>query len=534
MLRNTMIVKTGATTLAAIAGTSMAQVNTVYNFENLAAGTSVTTQYRGVTIARVFAGTPSPCVIAAESNSASPTRVLRTPFVGEEFSPHFMRLNFTQPQRFVQFAMGPSNIFCNVPANRMRVTAYNTSGSLIFTRDYSVNVTGANTLVQVGSETGAFNISRIDIDGSIPGFCGEQGESIDDLTFLPDTTPPVVTIVAPADDACVCGNSPIIVSGSTCEPDGVYQSERLEYSLFPDGPWTLVQQFSSPACTPNSTLYGWNTGSLPGGQYYIRVTATNADGWSTSETRRILIDKAPPSVNLRAPASSPTQIYSGQVCFDGSVGDGCGLNGWVLQWRAGAAGAWNDIAPSSTTTIINDPLGSWNVSALADGPYQVRLFASDACSQTSEVGPIPIIVDNTPPTAIITDPLNCANVGGNVIIRGTAFDANISGWTLQVVGGNWNTWQTIATGTSNIVNGVLGVFATASRPQCEYAVRLIVNDRSLVGCGGGVQSREFVTTIGVSQAGQCDDIDFNNDGSIFDPEDIDAFLRVYSEGPCVP
>jgi hypothetical protein len=65
-------------------------------------------------------------------------------------------------------------------------------------------------------------------------------------------------------------------------------------------------------------------------------------------------------------------------------------------------------------------------------------------------------------------------------------------------------------------------------------VRLIVNDRSLVGCGGGVQSREFVTTIGVSQAGQCDDIDFNNDGSIFDPEDIDAFLRVYSEGPCVP
>lgn len=32
----------------------------------------------------------------------------------------------------------------------------------------------------------------------------------------------------------------------------------------------------------------------------------------------------------------------------------------------------------------------------------------------------------------------------------------------------------------------------------------------------------------------CNDIDFNNDGSIFDPQDIEAFLRVYSEGPCTP
>jgi hypothetical protein len=32
----------------------------------------------------------------------------------------------------------------------------------------------------------------------------------------------------------------------------------------------------------------------------------------------------------------------------------------------------------------------------------------------------------------------------------------------------------------------------------------------------------------------CDSIDFNNDGSFFDPVDIDAFLSVFSEGPCVP
>lgn len=32
----------------------------------------------------------------------------------------------------------------------------------------------------------------------------------------------------------------------------------------------------------------------------------------------------------------------------------------------------------------------------------------------------------------------------------------------------------------------------------------------------------------------CDTIDFNNDGSAFDPADIDAFLSVFSEGPCIP
>ncbi len=32
----------------------------------------------------------------------------------------------------------------------------------------------------------------------------------------------------------------------------------------------------------------------------------------------------------------------------------------------------------------------------------------------------------------------------------------------------------------------------------------------------------------------CDTIDFNNDTSLFDPQDIEAFLSVYSEGPCIP
>jgi trimeric autotransporter adhesin len=38
----------------------------------------------------------------------------------------------------------------------------------------------------------------------------------------------------------------------------------------------------------------------------------------------------------------------------------------------------------------------------------------------------------------------------------------------------------------------------------------------------------------VGQCPTCDSIDFNNDTSLFDPTDIDAFFSVFSEGPCIP
>ncbi len=52
---------------------------------------------------------------------------------------------------------------------------------------------------------------------------------------------------------------------------------------------------------------------------------------------------------------------------------------------------------------------------------------------------------------------------------------------------------------------------------------------------GGYASDDFGPgVLTISTTTQCNDIDFNNDGSVFDPTDIDAFLSVYSEGPCIP
>ncbi|MFO0856945.1 MAG: hypothetical protein U0640_06270 [Phycisphaerales bacterium] len=47
-------------------------------------------------------------------------------------------------------------------------------------------------------------------------------------------------------------------------------------------------------------------------------------------------------------------------------------------------------------------------------------------------------------------------------------------------------------------------------------------------------SGRFIGSVTFTSQPVCDSIDFNNDTSLFDPQDIDAFLSVYSEGPCIP
>ena len=47
-------------------------------------------------------------------------------------------------------------------------------------------------------------------------------------------------------------------------------------------------------------------------------------------------------------------------------------------------------------------------------------------------------------------------------------------------------------------------------------------------------AQDFAFLVAGSIGNVCDSVDFNNDGSLFDPTDIDAFFSVFSEGPCVP
>ncbi len=104
--------------------------------------------------------------------------------------------------------------------------------------------------------------------------------------------------------------------------------------------------------------------------------------------------------------------------------------------------------------------------------------------------------------------------------------------------------------TKNI--GIVGIYEISSdglladveawraSPATNFGWVLIGNE-SADGTAKRFDTREFgvaayrpalVVTYTLPPA--CDSIDFNNDASLFDPQDIDAFLSVYSEGPCIP
>ena len=95
----------------------------------------------------------------------------------------------------------------------------------------------------------------------------------------------------------------------------------------------------------------------------------------------------------------------------------------------------------------------------------------------------------------------------------------INGWVRTLE----NILSTHDVSTNGVVPAVITDISSDGSTLVGIALSNAATDSPLV---------SFVATI--LPPGICDDIDFNRDGSRFDPVDIDAFLSVYSEGPCLP
>jgi hypothetical protein len=99
---------------------------------------------------------------------------------------------------------------------------------------------------------------------------------------------------------------------------------------------------------------------------------------------------------------------------------------------------------------------------------------------------------------------------------------------------------TPTTSTLTFANALpAGTYTVTVSPSVVTSVGAIALDGEITGgqlpSGNGLAGGAASFTFTVQGAGGvCDSIDFNNDGSFFDPVDIDAFLSVFSEGPCVP
>ena len=117
-------------------------------------------------------------------------------------------------------------------------------------------------------------------------------------------------------------------------------------------------------------------------------------------------------------------------------------------------------------------------------PDGIYTYTVDALDNASGASALPIsgqvIVDNTLPTALITDPTAGASLSGIVSTKGTADDANFKSWLLYLGRGAEPTeWQSVgAAGFTPQPSGLLTEWGASVFPNGDYVLKLIVTDNA--------------------------------------------------------
>jgi hypothetical protein len=346
------------------------------------------------------------------------------------------------------------------------------------------------------------------------------GESVVVPTYKPvtDDTPPEVAIASPAPLACVCNPETII--GTVNDPEGL-ASWTLEYAAAGGGAWVIIGDGTTPVI--DGILAIWNTTALSQGYYLLRLSAENLVGLTSSTTIVVWVDKVFDSFDVRFP--DPGDVIGGNTCVDGTMWDHC-FDSYTVEYAPPPYTDYNPVDPGNPvyySTVINDPFAHWETTEVADGPYRLRVEATDTCDNT-EVALHDVIVDNTAPVAEITAPEECGYMTGTITVIGTANDANLASWSLQYTGGDATGWVTIASGSSAVINNVLGYWNTSNLRLCAYTLRLVVADSAVLDCNHALHHwTEYTTSVIIGCEG---DLDMNG---MINLSDLAALLAHYGE-----
>ncbi len=403
------------------------------------------------------------------------------------------------------------------------VVAGTNSGLDVFLNDGNANL---NLQPQGGFSFNDAALADFDGDGDIDVIGVREG-FVSVSLFLNNrnvlaTDPPIVTLVDPDDTDCLCtGATPIFGSVQTPVPMTL-ESYTLRARRIGSDTFSTIALGDS-TFTDASPFTTWDTTGLAPGLYLLQLVATTSGGASATDEAVVRIDDDQfGGINIKlargiGPAGVGTATIVGRsACIFGSIDDdGCGGTAYFVEYQPATGGQFLAVDPANpiyTGDRINNVLATWDTIALnlPDGQYNIRVEAVNACGNT-EVETIEATVDNTAPIADITEPTNCKifTPGEPIEIFGTVFDENLSSWSIQYTGGDTNGWVTIASGNSNIQDGLLAIWDTSGLPACAYTLRLRASDSAVLNCDGGGNSAGTLVSIDLRCLG-----DTNNSGTV--------------------
>jgi hypothetical protein len=245
-----------------------------------------------------------------------------------------------------------------------------------------------------------------------------------------DTTPPTVSITAPANAATVTGS--ITVSATASDNVGVV---GVQFLL--DG----ANLGAEDTATPYTTT--WNTTTASNGTHTLTARARDAAGNSTSASVTVTVsnpDTTPPTVSITAPASAAT--VAGTVTISATASDNNGVAGVQFQVDGTNLGAEDTASPYSA---------SWNTTTVANGSHTLSAIARDAAgNKTTASVTVTVNNDTTPPTISITSPASAATVAGTITVSANAADnVGVAGVQFQLDGANLGAEDTASPYTTN-------------------------------------------------------------------------------------
>ncbi len=291
------------------------------------------------------------------------------------------------------------------------------------------------------------------------------------ITLIVDTTLPVVDIEQPEENSF--HKTDVAVNGS------IIDDNIVEYSITYTGD-TGTELLDTAGQSREDYTFGI-INEPPEGEYTLNVTAKDLGENTTEKNIVFTIDRTPPKVTLDTPEEG--EYYGSDkdtINITGAI-DEKNLETYSLRFGLGDSPTeWTDLLTGNVLPV--DPqLFTWGVGKddnIPDGLYTLSLYAKDRAGLEGEAK-AGIIVDNTLPDALISEPQDGEYVKEPVDVKGTAFDQNLDNYMLEFSKGNCSDafkWTGIGQSETSVQDGVLAAWR-ALPPDGDYCLRLTVTDK---------------------------------------------------------
>jgi len=314
-----------------------------------------------------------------------------------------------------------------VPAIAYAGTDVETSGSAFARSNIRINITATDASIGLKNITvSLYNATALIYNAtttSSPNFVNQTG--LPDGTYIfnataadklnnvnstllsrsvrIDTTKPNFTVIAP-------GN---ISYGTTNRTINFTSSDA---GVGVDSSWFYNE-------TGNTTYTGVKYNNLSEGSHTFIFYSNDSLGNTNSTSVTFLIDLTNPAVTIHAPfAGSNHSNHTGEIFFNASVSDGgSGIGAVYFSVMNGTEKVANITSTVESSGVYT---GSLNTTDLADGIYNVTVYANDSVGNlNSSESILGIVVDNTDSVIDFTCDRTTLRVGETITCSCTATDA---------------------------------------------------------------------------------------------------------------